>query len=183
MKFFSNWRKLFSNWRKRRDQPSSSIFIPKLEQLPQSGRSVIAYRGILLPGWLHTVRIEHLRFVPGEKYKPYRMDATKTHHLWIVCSPLKGVGCQIVVSYQFSLIVPGGDRAITLDLWQEPDRAAIQIGKFLAFQSIAVVTEMRQPALLRRIPDRELEAQFTKQREIFWATAVQAKWKSIRESL
>lgn len=163
------------NWRRNdsKQNPTPPSPSPAMERLPANSRAVCAYRGRLVPGHLHTLRIEHLRPIPGEKYKPFKLDDGKTHHLWILYCSLSGGPPTVLVSQQFSFASFCDDRNATLDLWQLPDRAAARIGKSLA-TSIApgIMTELKDPKLLRRIPDRALEEEFAPVRDLFWAEAV-----------
>lgn len=152
-----------------------------MERLPLTGRAVVAYGGCLLPGYLHTIRIEHLRPLPGEKYLPFRVDNTKTHHLWILCRPSEKNAISVVVSIQFAIYVPT-DNGSTMDLWQAPDRIAAQIGKFLAeIIAPSIVTGLRDPRLLRRIPDQRTEKKFAPFREEFWTLAIEKKLADARK--
>jgi hypothetical protein len=142
-------------------------------RLPSNGRTIAAYRGALVPGYLHTIRIEHLRPIPGEARKPYRADATKTHHLWILYRSLRDNRVEILISLQFSLAGFVDSDCPTLDLWQLPDRAAAKIGKFLALRvAPGFARDLKDPKLLRRIPDRRIEEDYAPLREDAWAEAV-----------
>lgn len=156
-----------------------------MERLPSSGRgrAICAYRGNLVPGYLHTVRVEHLRPIPGEQYKPFKADAFKTHHLWILYRPLSGGSVQVLCSQQFNFAVFNVDAGTTLDLWQLPDRIAQKVGKFLATNVMpGAVSDLQDPRFLRRIPDKRLEIEFAPIRELFYAEAVSRCCEQFREN-
>lgn len=68
----------------------------------------------------------------------------------------------------------------TYEDWQTPDWIAFQVLRFLAGHVAAdVVTGLRDPRLLRRIPDRRLEEQFEPYRAVFWDAAVAAKCRDL----
>jgi hypothetical protein len=95
--------------------------------------------------------------------------------------PIEKDTISIVVSIQTSIQIPA-DNGSTLELWQAPDRVAADIGKFLAERICPdIVLNIRDPRLLRRIPDKRREEEFNPFREAFWTQAIEAKFRAARK--
>jgi hypothetical protein len=160
----------------KRRPPDPSPAVPSLRRLPKPdrGRTIAAYRGELLPGYLHTFRIEHLRPIPGEPYAPYKQESHFTHTLWILYRADRAAHPTILINAQHNLALA------TYEDFQTPDWVAFQVLKFVAeFVAPGVVSELKDPKLLRRIPSSADEESFAPLRESFWNQAVERKCRAI----
>jgi hypothetical protein len=159
-------------------QPSSPKPSVGFVKLPTVGRSVCAWRCVApsTPNCIHTIRLEHLRAVSGEQYKPWRAFDEATHHLWVMYRLTPDSAHPIIlVSQQFDLRL-----SPQREIWQSPDWVAFKIGVFLV-ESIFPTIPPDEWWLLRHSTNPKREKELEQSRAWFWAEAVDRRYKSLLE--
>lgn len=132
----------------------------QFSRLATGGRVIRSYGGFLPRSRRtagHLLRCEHLRYIPSEGLQPYCVQSNYTHQLWLWyrlnSEPDK---LQLLFRGQFDFTLVG----------RNPDWVAGEVTDFLAF-------------LLLNCEEHHREIFRHKHSEIFWASAVERKFKDI----